>query len=59
LAYKSQYAYDTRVGKQYKHFEDIQKIDWKKYFDIVKHIEYVWDEDYKKITNSMFPRPLA
>jgi hypothetical protein len=57
LAYKSQYAYDNRVNKQYKHFEDIQKIDWKKYFPIVKHMEYVWDEDYKKITNSIFPKP--
>jgi hypothetical protein len=57
LAYKSQYAYDNRVNKQYKHFEDIQKIDWKKYFPIVNHMEYVWDEDYKKITNSIFPKP--
>jgi hypothetical protein len=57
LAYKSQYAYDPRIGKQYKHFEDIQKIDWKKYFPIVKNIEYVWDEDHKKITNSIFPKP--
>lgn len=59
LAYKSQYAYDNRVNKQYKHFEDIQKIDWKKYFPIVNHMEYVWDEDYKKITNSIFPKPQA
>lgn len=57
LAYKSQYAYDVRVGKQYKHFEDIQKIDWKKYFPIVKNIEYEYDKDYKKITNSIFPIP--
>jgi hypothetical protein len=37
LSYKSKYAYDNRVGKQYKHFEDLQKIDWKKYFYIIKN----------------------
>lgn len=36
LSYKSKYAYDPRVGKQYKHFQDLQKIDWKKYFQITK-----------------------
>lgn len=42
LSYKSKYAYDNRVGKQYKHFEDLQKIDWKKYFSIIKRfiVEY-------------------
>ena len=32
LSHKSKYAYDSRVGKQFKHFQDLQKIDWKKYF---------------------------
>lgn len=36
LSHKSKYAYDPRVGKQYKHFQDLQKIDWKKYFQITK-----------------------
>jgi hypothetical protein len=42
LSHKSKYAYDTRVGKQYKHFQDLQTIDWKKYFQIVKHFHAVW-----------------
>ena len=36
LSHKSRYAYDNRVGKQYKHFQDIGAIDWKKYFTIIK-----------------------
>ena len=36
LSHKSKYAYDNRVGKQYKHFQDLQKINWKKYFQIIK-----------------------
>ena len=36
LSHKSRYAYDNRVGKQYKHFQDIGAIDWKKYFAIVR-----------------------
>ena len=44
LSHKSKYAYDSRVGKQYKHFQDLQKIDWKKYFGIVKKIEPKYDE---------------
>lgn len=54
LSYKSKYAYDPRVGKQYKHFEDIQKIDWKKYFIITKHICYQWDAEHTKILHSKF-----
>jgi hypothetical protein len=27
ISYKARYAYDTRVGKQFKHWEDIEKID--------------------------------
>ena len=54
LSYKSKYAYDPRVGKQYKHFEDIQKIDWKKYFIITKRIDYQWDDTYTKILHSKF-----
>jgi len=38
LAAKMMYASDNRVGKQYKHFKDIQSIDWDNYFKIVKRI---------------------
>lgn len=44
LSHKSKYAYDNRVGKQYKHFQDLQQIDWKKYFQIVKKIEPKYSE---------------
>jgi hypothetical protein len=44
LSHKSKYAYDNRVGKQYKHFQDLQQIDWKKYFGIIKKIEPKYDE---------------
>lgn len=44
LSHKSKYAYDNRVGKQFKHFQDLQQIDWKKYFTIVKKIEPKYDE---------------
>jgi hypothetical protein len=42
LSHKSRYAYDNRVGKQYKHFKDIGDINWKKYFQIVKSIKSKW-----------------
>lgn len=45
LSHKSRYAYDNRVGKQYKHFQDIGAIDWKKYFKIVKSINAQWIDD--------------
>lgn len=45
LSHKSRYAYDNRVGKQYKHFQDIGAIDWKKYFTIVKKIKSQWVDD--------------
>ena len=44
LSHKSKYAYDNRVGKQFKHFQDLQKIDWKKYFQIIKKIEPKYDQ---------------
>jgi hypothetical protein len=44
LSHKSKYAYDNRVGKQYKHFQDLQLIDWKKYFTIIKNIEPKYDQ---------------
>jgi hypothetical protein len=44
---KMKYATDNRVGKQYKHFQDIQKIDWDKYFKIVKRIQ----SHHKEIKN--------
>jgi hypothetical protein len=39
ISYKARYAYDTRVGKQFKHWDDIEKIDKKKYFKIIKKIK--------------------
>jgi len=39
LAAKMMYGTDTRVGKQYKHFQDIKGIDWDNYFKIVKCIQ--------------------
>jgi len=45
LSHKSRYAYDNRVGKQYKHFKDIGDINWKKYFQIVKSIKSQWVEN--------------
>jgi hypothetical protein len=44
LSHKSKYAYDNRVGKQFKHFQDLQKVDWDKYFKIVKKIEPKYDQ---------------
>jgi hypothetical protein len=44
LSHKSKYAYDARVGKQFKHFQDLQKIDWKKYFTIIKRIEPKYEQ---------------
>jgi hypothetical protein len=44
LSHKSKYAYDNRVGKQFKHFQDLQKIDWDKYFKIVKKMQPKYDE---------------
>jgi hypothetical protein len=44
LSHKSKYAYDNRVGKQYKHFQDLQKINWDKYFTIVKRIQPKYDQ---------------
>lgn len=39
FAAKMKYATDNRVGKQYKHFQDIQNINWDNYFPIVKSIQ--------------------
>ena len=39
LAAKMKYATDNRVGKQYKHFQDIHNINWDNYFPIVKSIQ--------------------
>ena len=55
LSHKSKYAYDNRVGKQYKHFQDLQKIDWKKYFQIVKNIQPKYGE-YKNENNQFISR---
>jgi len=38
FAAKMKYATDNRVGKQYKHFQDIQNINWDNYFPIIKSI---------------------
>jgi hypothetical protein len=39
LAAKMMYGTDIRVGKQFKHFKDIQKMDWDNYFKVVKLIK--------------------
>lgn len=62
LAHKSKYAYDVRVQKQYKHFNDIQKINWDKYFKIVKNIQVDYSKmnfDIKELetVKSMYPNP--
>lgn len=56
LSYKSKYAYDPRVGKQYKHFDDIKKMDWDNYFKIVKNIRVVYDSEKSKCTHSEFAK---
>lgn len=48
LSHKSKYAYDPRVGKQYKHFQDLQQIDWKKYFQITKRFHAKWEQEEGK-----------
>lgn len=48
LSHKSKYAYDPRVGKQYKHFQDLQQIDWKKYFQITKRFQAKWVQEEGK-----------
>jgi hypothetical protein len=55
LSHKSKYAYDVRVGKQFKHFQDLQKIDWDKYFKIVKKIQPKYGE-YKSENNNIFSK---
>ena len=54
LSHKSKYAYDPRVGKQYKHFDDIKKMDWDNYFKIVKRVRTVYDSEKSKCTHSEF-----
>jgi len=39
LAAKMMYGTDIRVGKQLKHFQDIQKMDWDNYFKVIKLIK--------------------
>jgi hypothetical protein len=39
FAAKMKYATDLKVGKQRKHFNDIQNIDWDNYFKTIKHIQ--------------------
>lgn len=39
FAAKMKYATDNRVGKQYKHFQDIHNINWDNYFPIIKSIQ--------------------
>jgi len=46
LSHKSRYAYDNRVKKQYKHFKDIQDIDWDNYYIQVKKIIGKYDQTY-------------
>jgi hypothetical protein len=56
ISAKMKYATDTRVGKQFKHFQDIKTIDWDKYFNIVKYIfpEYVFEKDKNTLEKYVF-----
>ena len=59
LSHKSKYAYDSRVGKQFKHFQDLQKINWDKYFPIVKtfvpQYDFNKDNQYAKLKYYTYP----
>jgi hypothetical protein len=45
LSHKSKYAYDPRVGASRKHFYDLQRINWEKYFIICNNnIQYDYDQ---------------
>ena len=48
LAAKAKYAFDVRVGKQFKHWEDIEELyqrkNSEKYFRIMKQIEKALSE---------------
>lgn len=60
LSHKCKYAYDVRVGKQYKHFEDIHKrINWDNYFKILSQLDYAHesDEDGHRIKYYYFKKP--
>jgi len=52
LAAKAKYAFDVRVGKQFKHWEDIEELyqrkNSKKYFRIMKQIEKAMSEQRNK-----------
>ena len=52
LAAKAKYAFDVRVGKQFKHWEDIEELyqrkNSEKYFRIMKQIEKVLSEQRSK-----------
>jgi hypothetical protein len=52
LAAKAKYAFDVRVGKQFKHWEDIEELyqrkNSEKYFRIMKQIEKVMSEQRNK-----------
>lgn len=54
LSHKSRYAYDSRVKKQYKHFKDIQDINWNNYYVQVKKIKAKYtqidDTTYYKVS---------
>jgi len=52
LAAKAKYAFDVRVGKQFKHWEDIEELyhrkNSEKYFRIMRQIEKVMSEQRSK-----------
>jgi hypothetical protein len=52
FAAKMKYATDLKVGKQRKHFNDIQSTDWDNYFKTLKHIQ-VEMEQYKEINDDV------
>lgn len=48
ISYKAKYAFDTRIGKQFKHWEDIEELYTRKqsknYFNIMKKIDKFMDD---------------
>jgi hypothetical protein len=53
LAAKARYAFDTRIGKQFKHWEDLEELFYRKnsdnYFKTMKDIERVIDDQNRKL----------
>lgn len=50
FAAKMKYATDLKVGKQRKHFNDIQSMDWDNYFKTLKHLKPI-TKSYKETSD--------